>query len=1078
MIVNITRWMINQSRVSILAFLLILFWGLWSYSVIPVSAEPEVVIPIISVTTQLEGAAGEDMVSLVTRPLEEELIGLEGLQNLHSYSRLGVSVLIAEFDPDFDVDQSRIEIERAVDSTRSKLPDDILDPVINEYSTQDYPLLIISVTGPKSTREIGKIAKLLQTKLESISEVDTTSLVGIPEEVLHVELDKFEMENYNISPGEVYQQIISNNALIPLGVQSQESGTFEIKIDNIIRTYEDVMSIPIKSDGEALVKLVDVADIRRTFKTQEFFARVNGVPAVAIEITKAIDANDIDTSSAVENALNKFNETLPPNVYAYIAQDQSNWARSMVNELQGNIGSAVAIVMTLIVAMLGFKSGILIGLSVPFCFLFGFGMLNAFGFAFNFMVMFGLLLSMGMLIDCSVVIIEFAQRGKSQGLSSFNAYMLSVKRMHKPIFASVGTTILAFVPLMLWPGVTGHFMRYLPTTVFSVLFASLILGLFFIPVLGYNFDALTAFFKRILGIKNTAASQENDVEIEEETIDLYVIENSKGIARFYSKFLKFSVANPIFIVSLITILSILTISTYSAYGPGTSYFTDTTPNFVSINVRSLGNLSPKEKQKLLFEVEQRILNTPDVKLFYLSSGGGNSFNTGSRNSDQIGYIFIELVDHDPGVTDPRRALEIMQENVEDIPGIIVEVSPIQNGPPIGSDLQLNLISDSYLDVGYEAERLKEYIISRKDLGEVTTSIPSPRIEWLVKIDKARAAALGVDTGTLGFIISMATQGVKAGEYRPNDSEEELDIIVKFSDNQQNIFELNNLNVPGNNGLIPVTSIVSIEPVISPGTITRRAGGYHISIGADVSAATLNGPDKTTVPEIQAELEQWLKQNPLRPGVTYSYEGAAEELGKTIEFLLVASIVAIVSMFLLIVAQFNSFYQSLIILSAVALSFVGVFLMLLLTNTVLSVVLGGMGLVTLAGIVVNNNIVLVDTYNYVRKQHPKLSPVEWASITGMLRFRPIMLTTLTTILGLLPLAFSISLDIVGRKISPGSAVAEYWTQLASTLVSGLTLSGILTLIFTPAALVFPYALRKIRLNPFSKKPTEQQSFELT
>ena len=1033
--------------------MLLLFWGTWSYAVIPVSAEPEVTVPYVSVVTVLEGASPDDVVRLVTRPLEDELADVDGVVNIHSYSRIGRSTIVVEFDVSFEVGSALYDIGEAVDSKRSKLPASILEPVITEYSTRDFPLITLAIGGDGVSEEVQvEVAEQLEEALEQLAVVEDAQLKGVREDVVAVLVDKEKLESYGLSLLQVSQIVRGNNMLIQAGVQQNSHGSFAVELPGTLKTAQDLLSLPLKVVGGTVVRLSDVATVNKGYKDADSFARINGQKAISIDIVRASGANDIDTSRQVRELVRQSESLLPPGVTVSIANDDSTWAEDMVSQLTGNIITAVTLVMTLVVAFLGFRSGLLVGLGIPLSFMTGFIALNAFGFAFNFMVMFGLLLSMGMLIDGSIVVVELAARARKSGMTYSDAYAYAANRMFWPIVASAATTLAAFIPLMVWPGVTGKFMQYLPVTVFSVLLASLLYSLVFTPVLGTILSQLTGGGEKE-DSSLPAGTSVRDLEISGNSAAQMMA--SSAVHRTYGRIMIWCCDRPLFVILATFFVLLIIIRAWFYFSAGTSFFVSIDPTHASISIQTRGNYSLSEKEAMSVAIDDIIQDVPELETRYLNSAGASAGPGQNRSSDQISDIFLEFKEADG--RQERSNLDVLdelRERLADIPGLIVQVQRFQDGPPVGSPLEVEVLSSDPELGERSAKQLVAFMEQQEGLINIESTLPVREMAWEIEVDKVRAASMGVSLAEIGIAVQMVTEGVKVDEYLPADSNDTVDILVRLQSEQRTLAQLDRMLVQTATSLVPLSSFVEVKPTAAQRIISRSDGKYVFTVTADTVSSDIILSEKV------AEILDWKKQGGLSSDVQLEIGGSQESEQETVAFLAQAASIALFLMLILLVTQFNSFYQALLILSAVVMSVAGVLLMLLLTGQVLSVVMGGMGLVTLAGVVVNNNIVLLDTFNHLRRLNPQMSVRDAALQTGLERLRPVLLTTATTVFGLLPLAFSISVDLLEQTIEPGSRVASYWTQLASTLASGLTFATVLTLVFIPASLVLPGHLRRM------------------
>lgn len=1038
---KIIDFALSRAKTTLMIALLILIAGSYARQEIPIAASPNIQLPFVSVSVFLDGASPSDGSRLVAKPLENRLKNVSGVKNISAASSLSFVRLFMEFEVGYDIDKALVDTKQAVEEVKFNLPQEAEDPQIREYSNANFPVMSLSVIGTSSLRQKVFFARELKDRIEKIEEVLETEVIGSPDEVLEGIINKSKMEAYGVTLTDLYYSVANNNVIIPGGKQDTGLGSFMIEVPSVIENAEDVYSIPIKVTKDAVVTLSDVASIRRTFKDFNSYARVNGADAVAMEVMLKEGANAIDAANKIEIELEEFNKILPKNLTVVKTNDDTVWANMMVSELNGNIISAVVLIMILVVASMGFRVSMLVGLSIPFCFLMTYLTLYLLGYEVNFLVMMGLLLGMGMLIDGSIVVTEYADRKISEGLSRLEGYRLASKRMFTPVLASVGTTIAAFIPLIFWPGYTGQFMRYLPITVSIVLASSLFYSLVLIPVLGSYFGQSSSSLK--LGKDSDKTG--------EPLFD--------KLSEYYGKLTKIFVKNPgeTIILTLAVLFTIVT--TYSFYGKGTVYFAIVDPVKAELTIRGRGNFSALESKKIIETVEERLLQIDELESVFLRSGSP----WWESGGDKIGSGYVEVV---PPSERGISGLEIMQlvtEVTQDIPGIIVEAVADLGGPSFDSPIELNISGDIEADVIAASLIAEEFMRNEvKGLTGIFSSQPYPGVEWNVEVDKQKAAQLGVNVGDVGALVQMLTSGFKVGEFRPDDSKDEVEIRVRFPAEDRTITGINNLNVTTRNGLVPVSSFIQLSPKENRATVNRRNAQYVQEIGASTI-------DESAVAAKVAEMQKWIDaQNFSKQGVVMEFTGMQEETEEVNQFMVMAGITAIFIMLILLLTQFNSFYQSLLILSAVFMSFVGVLLGLLISNRPFSSTMTGISIVTLAGIVVNNNIVLIDTFNRLKFESPEKDRFELVRETCQQRLRPILLTSATTIFGLLPLAMGLSLDLLGRDLSIGTRVVDWWQNLALSIVFGLGFSTFLTLIFTPAALALPYKIQEKYKERFSEK----------
>ena len=1023
---------IGRSRPVLLILCLILVAGSISYVTIPKEADPDIAIPIIYVSIGHEGISPEDAERLLIRPMESKLQNIEGVKEMSATAVEGNASIVLEFDAGFDSDTALTDVREKVDIAKNDLPATSDEPSVNEVNVALFPVLVVTLYGNVAERLMVKTARDLRDQLESLSGVLEVDIAGDREDLVEVLIDPVRAENYQQSQESLAQFVARNNQLVAAGALDTGSGRFAIKVPGLFENVEDILALPIMVSGDSMVRFSDVAMVSRTFKDPTAFARVNGQPAITLEVTKRIGTNIIDTIAEVRRLVAVEQRDWPPGIQVLFSQDKSNDIRDMLYDLQNNVIAAVLLVMIVIVAALGIRTAGLVGLAIPGSFLAGILVIAMIGLTVNIVVLFSLIMSVGMLVDGAIVVVELADRKMAEGLPRSKAYAEASNRMAWPIIAATATTLAAFMPLLFWPGIVGEFMKYLPITLIATLSASLFMALVFVPTLG-----------SLIGKRAPDSGRQTEVLVAAEEGDLEVI---KGWTGRYIKTLRWAIHYPKLVVFLaITVLASV-YAGYGAFGKGVEFFPEVEPQNALIQIRARGDLSIVERDQLVREVESRILDMSEFASVYARSG--SQFRA-QVSEDTIGLIQLELIDWKLR----RPAREIMEEirhRVRGLAGIIIEVQQQESGPPVGKPVQVQLSSriPELLPpaVGQVRTALKEI----GGFVDVNDSRFIPGIEWQLRVDRAEASRYGADITTVGNIIQLITNGIRIGSYRPNDTDDEVEIRVRYPIGNRSIDQLDRLRIPTERGAVPLSNFVTRLAKPKVGTIKRSDGQRVMTVEADVEEGIL-ADFKVS------EIRQWMAQQQFDPRIEFTFKGEDMEQREAEAFLLKAFGVALFVMAIILVTQFNSFYQALLILSAVFFSTIGVLLGLLITGQPFGIVMSGVGVIALAGIVVNNNIVLIDTYNRQRKNGR--DAVESVLRTGALRLRPVLLTTVTTILGLLPMVLGINIDFVGREIVTGGPSTQWWTQLATAVAGGLAFATVLTLIMTPCLLLLGERLKQ-------------------
>ncbi|WP_169569286.1 efflux RND transporter permease subunit [Sneathiella limimaris] len=1019
---------IHRSRTVISALVLILVAGFTAYVDIAKEADPDVNIPIIYVSMTHEGISPEDAERLLVRPMEIELRGIEGIKEMRSTAGEGHASVLMEFEAGFDSDSALDDVREKVDIAKLELPDETDDPSVHEVNVGLFPVLVVTLSGDIPMRSLIRIAKDLQDDLEGLPGVLSADIGGDREEVLEVIIDPVKLESYRISNTELINAVQLNNKLVAAGSMDTGKGRFSIKVPGLFETAKDVFSIPLKVNGDAVVTLGDVTDIRRTFKDAESYARLNGKPAVVLEIKKRLGENIIDTIEDVKSMVAEEQQVWPEGLEVTFSQDKSKDIRIMLNDLQNNIISAIILVMIVVISALGMRTAGLVGLSIPGSFLIGILYLYLFGFTINIVVLFGLILAVGMLVDGAIVVTEFADRKMAEGYDKVEAYSLAAKRMAWPIIASTATTLAVFMPLLFWPGVVGEFMKFLPITLITTLTGSLLMALIFVPTLGSVFGKAGSVNSKTLGA--LAAAESGDIR---------TIGGGTGL---YVRSLAFCLRHPFKIV-MVAVAALVGVQMYYAtHGNGVEFFPDVEPEMALVYVHARGNMSTLEKDQLVRSVEREVLKLDDFSSVYAKTGGGSDGQDISE--DVIGVIQTEFKDWFE-----RRPADVVFDDIrartKHIAGISVETREPDTGPPTGKDIQIELSSRFPEKLTPEVAKIRKYLEDNvDDLIDLEDSRPIPGIDWEVEVDRTQAGKYGADVTTVGKTIQLVTNGIKAHEYRPSEVDDEVEIRVRYPESYRSLDQIDNLRVSTEMGMVPLSNFATRTPQQKVGTIKRVDSRRVLTIKANVKPGIL-------VDSKVKEIESWLvNEAGIDPAVNFRFKGEDEEQKKAQAFLGKAFGVALFMMAIILVTQFNSFYHAFLILTAVIMSTIGVFVGLIVTGQPFGIVMTGVGVISLAGIVVNNNIVLIDTFAHLRKQG--MDALEAILRTGAQRLRPVMLTTVTTIFGLLPMAMQVNIDFITREIQTGAPSSQWWVQLSTAVAFGLTFATALTLIVTPCLLM--------------------------
>ena len=1013
----------SRSRTVVLGLITVLIAGVIAYITVPKEAEPDIEIPIIYVYIEHIGISPEDAERLLVRPMEQELRSIEGIKEMIAEAFEGGASVQIEFEAGVDTDKALQDVREKVDAAQAKLPGESEEPTVNEVKmTRFDPMLVLNLAGNVPERTLTTIARNLREELEAVGGVLEVNLVGVREELMEVVVDPLAMESYGLDQAQIVSFIARNNKLVAAGSLQSSEGRFPVKVPGVFESAADVLDMPIKADGDRIVHFKDIAEVRRTYKDAESYARLNGKPAIAIEVVQRGGANLLQAIDDVMAIVEREQQYWPDEIDVSVSKNKSKDVNDMLTELQNSVIAAVLLVFIVIVGILGIRSALLVGISIPGSFLLGILLIGSFGITINMMVLFALIMAVGLLVDGAIVVTEMADRRLAEGESRPSAYSRAAVRMSWPIIASTCTTLAAFVPLALWPGTSGEFMKYLPITLIAVLSASLLMALLIVPTLGSLFGKTGAVSEAAR--RNLAAAETGDLD------------SITGFTGRYVQFLRRSMKTPWRNVGYVSALLVTIYGAFFAFGKGTEYFPEVEQPFALVDIRARGDLSIDEQDFLVRQVENRLLGMPEIEYLYVKTGDVR------ETPDQIGSLTLNLVEWNQRRSSDEILAEV-RERTADLAGITIETRKPDPGPPIGKPIFLEFSSRDAGLVEETIAMVRSELEQHPAVVNIEDGRPLPGIEWQIKVDRAEAARFGADITIVGAMVQLVTNGIMIGEYRPDDSDDEIEIRVRYPEQDRSLSQLDELRIPTPNGLVPISTFVERVPAQKVSTITRTDMRRTMTIEADVAEGYLEN-------DVIAELQRQVPALDIDPRVAVSFRGSIEDQREDEAFLARAMLMAVAMMAIILVTQFNSIYQALLILTAVVFSTGGVLLGHLVGGMPFGVIMSSIGVITLAGIVVNNNIVFIDTYNVLRRRGT--DAFDAILRTCAIRLRPVLLTTVTTIVGLMPMVLGVNINLIAREVSIGAPSSQWWTQLASSVAGGLAFATLLTLFLTPSLLM--------------------------
>ena len=1006
---------IRNARLTISVLLFLMLVGALAYINIPKEAEPDIQIPIIYVSMHYDGISPEDSERLLLRPMETALKSIQGIKKMTSTAYQGGGNVLIEFQAGADLDTALDDVRNKVDDARRELPDGVDEPSINEVNISEFPVLVVTLSGDVPERVLNATAKELRDRIEEIPGVLDAALQGVRDDLVEIVIDPAKLSAYGLRPDAMIAGFNANNRLIAAGAMEGAEGRYAIKVPSLIETIEDLADLPIVANGNAVVRTRDLADIRPTLKDPSSVTRLNGKPAVAIEVSKRIGANLIETVDQVKLITAALEKQVPPGVVISFSQDKSTTIRQLLSDLQNSVLTAVILVFIIILYSLSVRSSILIGLAIPASFLMGILGLQMAGLTVNLVVLFSLILAVGMLVDDAIIVTEYAERRIGEGMDKKLAFAEASHRMAGPVIASTMTRIAAFSPLLFWPGIVGQFMKYMPITLIATLSASMLYALIFVPTLG----ALIA-----RPFKNPPVHKDG----------AYMWVVGKAIR------------HP-FIVLFLALGTLVAVPyTYAQVGKGVEFFPNVEPDYGQLYVKARGNLSIDEKDALVRQAEARLLGWPGLETIYTRVGGGGGGGNETA-ADVIGTIQYEFVDWRKR-KNANAILADLRVAMQGIPGVDIEVSVPDAGPPTGKAIQIRMSADDPAGLNEAARLISRKLADIADVTDIDAGLPLPGVDWELQVDRGEAARYGASPGAVGAVVQLVTSGLKLSDFRPAGSDDAVDIVLRLPPDQRTISALDQLRIETELGPVPISNFVTRVAAPTTGTLTRIDSARTVTVQAGIreGVQAQDVRDKVTlILEDTFNIEGFTDA-----GVRWTMVGEDQEQAEAGAFLAKAFGAAIFLIFVVLLAQFNRFISVGLVLSAVIMSTIGVFLGLMIMGQPFGIVMSGIGVIALAGVVVNNNIVLIATYDQLRDAG--MAKIDAILETCRERARPVVLTALTAIFGVLPIAFGLNLELLNHETTFGAPSTQWWISLSSAIVFGLAFATILTLVVTPSMLM--------------------------
>jgi multidrug efflux pump len=1030
---------LRMPRVVLTVMVIMLAAGFSAYVSLPKESFPAIDVPYLYVSINQTGVSPRDAENLLAKPAEEELATLPGLQNISSTSTTGHASVFLEFDINTDKDQALADTRARMDALKSKLPDAANDPVVAEIDLVGMPIVSVAVYGNAPERELVRRAEDLQDAIEGLAEVREAPVSGKRDEILEVRIDLLRLEAYGLTANQLFDALARNNMVVPGGTINSGQGAFKIEVPGLITNPKDLYALPLKTDGNTVVTFGDVATITRSLADATEYTTVNGSPALILSVSKKIGTNIIDVSEKVRATTAELAKNWPAGVNYSFFLDQAETTQSMFRSLEAAVLTAVALVLITCVATLGIRPAIMIGMSIPLSFMMAFLVAQMLGMTINMMVMFGLVIAVGVLVDDPVVVVEYAERKLQEGVSKKEAFILAVRKMFVPVVGATATTLGAFVPLLFWPGIIGKFMSFLPTIVIIVMVASLVSALIFMPVIGAAIASTHV---------DEKAKEAADVVMYADKFDSKKVGGLTGIyVRTMEHLLHWPI--PTLAVGFAIIFGIFF---YYAQNPtGTEAFPASEPEFATVAVVGKGNYSPEEIRDMMGDIGDELMQVHGIQDVIMQFGSKGAF--GATPPDTIGNFQLQLMNFNNRVKGEEIFDEI-RERVEKFAGLDIQVLAAENGPPAGKDINMRVESSQYSDLVPVVNAIRAHLEAMPNTVDIEDGRPSPGIDWQITIDRNEAGKYGIGVRELAPYVQLVTSGVKLGTYRDSESNKELDIKVRLPEDERTFDALDSMRIATAQGMVPVSNFITRTAVPKVANIERRNQVYVMPIAAGLA----NLPAGVYAADKVAEVQTWIGEQDFPETVNVAFGGAEEQMGDANAFIGQAFGAAMFLIFFILLLEYNRFYQVFVTLSTVIMSVAGVLLGMLVTGMSFSAIMTGLGVVALAGIVVKNGIVLIDTYNDYNR-HQGVEPVKAMLLTTAQRVRPVLLTAFLTALGVIPMWANVEFDFIRREIVMGGIAGSWFVHLSAALVSGLFFSTALTLVMVPVMITAPTVIRR-------------------
>ena len=1016
-------WFLHHKISVFVLLFIVIVAGFVSYVNLAVESFPQIKQPVVIVAVPYLGVAPGDMETLVAQPIENKLKEITKIKKMTSTSNEGATTLVVEFETDIDIDEAVRKVREKVDQAKPDLPNDIEEPIIQEINFENIPIMLVSIVGEQSLVRLKKIAEDLQNKFEQINGVLDVNISGGLEREVKVNINPGRLKYYNIGVNDIIDAIRQENMTIPGG--SVESGNlkYTVRIPGEFDNIEEIKRVVVKTINGYPIYINDLADVEFGYEDQLSYSRLDKEASVTLSIQKRSGENIIRIADEIKRILGSYESKFPAKTSYVILADQSKDIRSMVNDLENNIIAGLLLVIMVLYFFMGARNGLLVGIAIPFSMLLSFIIISMLGYTLNMIVLFSLILALGMLVDNAIVIVENIYRHHEEGKSLMKAAREGSSEVAMAVLTSTVTTLFAFSPLIFWPGIVGEFMSYLPITLIITLSSSLFVAFVFNPVLASSFMKLDEKMKNLPGDRLL----------------------NRLIGR-YEKILVWALNNRWKTVGMTGGAFIIMLVIFILFNHGIEFFPDTEPSQAWIKVEAPIGTRLETSDIILREIEERIKNTADMEHFVTEVGNvSNVFSFGLEGgTPHKSQVTIDFLEKHQREKNSFETLNEVKEKVEGIPGARIDVSKPQEGPPTGNAVEIQIKGEDFTILNNISTDIQKKIKDVAGLTELRDNFEKGKPELRIRIDREKAALLGLNTSQIASTIRTAINGTEASKFRLG--QDEYDITVRFSEIfRKSYTDLLNLTIFYEGTHIPLANFATIDFSSGLSNINHVDGDRVITITADAFGRSSA--------EVLAEVKDHLENYQLPAEYTMTFAGQDTEQQAASEFLSRAFMIALLLIFFVLVTQFNSVSLPFVIMVSVFLSFFGVFFGLLVTFRPFGIIMTGIGIISLAGIVVNNAIVLIDFIQQMRKRG--IAKMEAIIQGGKTRLRPVILTAITTILGLLPLTTGFNIDFIGlfkgdftKFIQFGAESSQWWSNMGIAVISGLFFSTVFTLVVVP------------------------------